>query len=446
MEKKSNKLGLFTLVCIAAGNVIGAGIITTTGLAIAQTGRSVWISYGLAVLFGFLWLLPGLFFSSCVKYKGGAYTQIVTLMGPRAAGIYSLWWLPMFLMQGMMALALGMYISSVLPMVPSKVAGVIGATIFFVFNLFGVRSMAKVQNVMTVFLLICLLSFSVVGFFHLNEGAFSVTSSEYYLNGGIGLLDGLMLLIYSTSGHGLVSACSWDAKRPKKDIPLAVIITTGILIVLYCSVSFVAGNVLPVADVAGQPLTYVAKAIFPGALFIVFIIGGPIMALATSTNAGYPTLSAPVQGAIRNGWLPAGLAKTNKYGAPYIIYTVMYLIAIVPIILGVSLNALTAYTVLTMRISSIMGILSAFFIPTKMKDAWEKSWMHIPNWLFYGICGLSLITNLIAVVLNVRTLSVPVFLLNLLLVVALAAFACYRYATNKVTIQVACTTDENAEE
>lgn len=446
MEKKSEKLSLFSLVCIAAGNVIGAGIITTTGLAIAKTGRSVWISYFLAILFGFLWLLPTCFFASCAKYKGGAYAQIGTLMGPKAAGIYSLWWLPMFLMQGMMGLALGMYISSVIPALSPKVAGIIGVTIFFVLNLFGVNSMAKLQNPMTVFLLICLLSFAVVGFGNLNEGAFAIGSSDYYLNGGIGLLDGLMLLIYSTGGHSLVTGCSWEAKNPKRDIPLAIIITTGILVILYCSVSFVAGNVLPVADVAGQPLTYVAKAIFPGALFLVFIIGGPIMALATSTNSGFMALSAPVHGAIRNGWLPEGIAKTNKYGAPWIIYTIMYLIALSPLVLGVSLSALTAYTVLTMRITSILGILSAFYIPTKMKDAWEKSWMHVPNGVFYAICGLSLATNLIAAVLNVRTISLPVFMLNLLLVAALAAFALYRYKAGKVKFKVICTTDENAEE
>lgn len=446
MDKKANKLSLFSLVCIAAGNVIGAGIITTTGLAIAKTGRSVWISYGLAILCGFLWLVPVIFFSSCMKYKGGAYAQIGTLMGPRAAGVYSLWWLPMFLMQGMMGLALGMYINSVLPMIPARVAGIVAMTLFFILNLFGVQSMARLQNVMTVFLLLCLLSFSVVGFFHLNEGAFAVASPDYYLNGGIGLLDGLMLLIYSTSGHSLVTACSWDAKRPKKDIPLAVMLTTGILILLYCSVSFVAGNVLPVAEVAGQPLTFVAKAIFPGILFIVFIIGGPIMALATSTNSGFATLSAPVQGAIRNGWLPEDLAKTNKYGAPYILYTIMWLIAIAPLVLNVSLSALTAYTVLTMRITSVLVIVSAFFIPTKLKDAWESSWIHMPNWLFYGICGLSLITNLVAVVLNIRTISLPVFMINLVLVLILALFAIFRYSTGKVKFNLVCTTDEDAEE
>lgn len=444
--ESTRKLGLFSLVCIAAGNVIGAGIITTTGLAIAQTGRSVWLSYGLAVLFGFLWLLPTCFFASIAKFKGGAYTMITACMGQRAGGIYALWWLPMFLMMALMGTALGMYVNSVLPMIPVKWAGIAISTLFFVINLFGVSAMSKLQNPLTVFLLMCLIAFSVVGFFHLNDGALNVSNSEYYLNGGIGIIDGLMLLIYSTGGHALVSACSWDARRPKKDIPLAIMITTGIIFVLYVSVSFVAGNVLPVADVAGQPLTFVAKVLFPGILFPIFIVGGPIMALATSTNAGYPTMTAPVLGAIRNGWLPSSIAKTNKHGVPWIIYTFMWLLCVIPMLLGVSLSALTAYTVMTMRISGIMGVIAAFFIPTKFKEQWEKSWMHMPNWLYYIIMSVAAITNFAAIVLNVRTIKLPIFIANIVLVAVLAGIALYRYAAGKTRVNITYVFDENAEE
>ena len=445
METKSKKLGLFSLVCIASGNVIGAGIITTTGLAIAETGRSVWISYGLAVLFGFLWIFPAAIFSSIAKYKGGAYTMVTACLGERAGGVYALWWLPMFLMMGVMGNALGLYINSVLPFISAKWCGIIACTLFYVVNLFGTRAMAKLQNPLTVFLLVCLVSFAVIGFFHLNEGALDIASSEYYLNGGLGLLDGLMLLIYSTSGHSLVSGCSWDAARPKKDIPLAIIISTGIIFVLYTTVSFVAGNVLPVEEVAGQPLTYVAQVLFPGALFVLFIVGGPIMALATSSNAGYATMAAPVMGAIRNGWLPKGIARANKYGAPWILYTVMWLVGVIPMLFDVSLSAMTAYTVMTMRLSGLIVVIAAFTIPVKFKDAWKSSWLHMPNWLYYTIMGIAIVSNLIAIVLNVRTIALPAFILNLVVVAVLGAIALGRFAAGKTRVNVVYTFDENEE-
>ncbi len=430
MEKKK-KLGLSTLVAVAAGNVIGAGVITTTGLAIAQTGRSAWISYGLAVLFGFLWLYPMCLWTSFTKSRGGAYTQVSASMGKLAGGIYSLWWLPMFLMSALMGTALGLYVNSVIPILPVKWTGIIISTIFYVINLFGVNVMSKIQKPLTWILILGLLAFVVFGLGHLDSNALNFAAPDYFLNGAGGLLNGLMLLIYSTSGHSLVVSLSWDAEKPKKNIPLAIIITTGIIFVLYVAVSFVAGNVLPIADVAGQPLTFVAKAIFPGPLFIAFIVCGPIMALATSVNAGYQTMAAPVQGAIRNGWLPEGIAKTNKYGAPWIIYTFMWLLCVVPMLFGVSLNALTSYTVMTMRITSLLVLISALYIPKKFNEEWKKSWMYMPNGLFYAVVWLAIITNVVAIFLNLRTLPLSVFLINLAVVAVLALYGVLRNKSAK---------------
>ena len=429
--KSEGKLSLSTLVAIAAGNVIGAGVITTTGLAIAQTGRSAWISYGLAVLFGLLWLYPGCLWASFTKSRGGAYTQVSANMGKLAGGIYSLWWLPMFLMSALMGTALGLYVNSVLPILPVKWTGIIVSTIFFVINLFGVNVMSKIQKPLTWILILGLLAFVVIGLGHLNEDALNFSAPDYFMNGGGGLLNGLMLLIYSTSGHSLVTSLSWDAENPKKNIPLSIIITTGIILVLYMGVAFVAGNVLPVAEVAGQPLTYVAKAIFPGPLFIAFIVCGPIMALATSVNAGYQTMSAPVLGAIKNGWLPQSLAKTNKYGAPWIIYTFMWLLCVVPMLFGVSLSALTSYTVMTMRITSLLVLISALYIPKKFETEWKKSWMYMPNGMFYAIVWVAIITNIIAIFLNLRTLSASMFIANLAVVGALAVYGILRDRTGK---------------
>ena len=442
---KSEKLSLFTLVCIATGNVIGAGIITTTGLAIAETGRSVWISYGLAVIFGFIWLLPAVIFASIAKFKGGNYTIVTACLGERAGGIYALWWLPMFLMNGVMANALGLYINSVIPVVSAKWAGIAACTLFYVVNLLGVASMSKLQKPMTVFLLLCLIAFSVIGCMNLNSGAIDFSRPDYFLNGWPGLLDGFMLLVYSTSGHALVISCSWDSERPKKDIPIAIMISTLIIFILYMSVSFVAGNVLPVEEVAGQPLTYVAQVLFPGVLFVLFIVGGPIMALATSSNAGYPTMTEPALGAIRNGWLPSGIAKTNKFGAPYILYTVMWLIGVIPMLMDVSLSAMTAYTVMTMRLSSLIAILAAFTIPIKFKEQWKASWLYMPNWLYYSIMAFSVVTNTIAIVLNVRTIELSAFIMNLVVCAVLAVIALIRYSMGKTKVNVVYTFDEEEE-
>ena len=52
-ENKSQGLGIKELTSLAAGQVIGAGVVTLVGQAIGVTGRSVWLAYATAILLGF---------------------------------------------------------------------------------------------------------------------------------------------------------------------------------------------------------------------------------------------------------------------------------------------------------------------------------------------------------------------------------------------------------
>lgn len=54
-------LGLSELYAIALGYVIGAGIVTMVGPAIAVTGRSAWVAYFVAILFGLVINIPAVF-------------------------------------------------------------------------------------------------------------------------------------------------------------------------------------------------------------------------------------------------------------------------------------------------------------------------------------------------------------------------------------------------
>ncbi|MBR2806112.1 MAG: APC family permease [Oscillospiraceae bacterium] len=446
MENKKKGLGLTALIAIAVGQVVGAGIITTTGLAIAQTGRSVWIAYALAVFFGFVWILPTVFFSSVARYKGGAFTQVKSLLGDLPAGLYGLFWIPMISSFALVGTGTGAYIHALIPQLSVAAGGIIVTTFFYVINMFGVHLMAKVEKPMTVVLLIGLMTFAVVGFTRLQPGSFDFSAPDYFLKGSSGFFAGLVLLVYSTGGHALVQAFSWEAEKPRKDISKAILIATVIIFILYVSVSFVAGNVLPVETVAGQPLTYAAGAIFGKTGALIFILLGPIMALLTTMNSGWAALSAPMLGAIRNGWLPKGIAKTNKYGAPWIIYTVEYLVAVIPMLLGVSLSSITSYTVMTQRICGTIVCIAMFALPTVLKDAWEKSWLHMPNGLYYAISVFSTITQIIAVVISAKNLGLKGFLMNIGVVAVLGIYGVIRYKSGKTSAKAVALFGDDADD
>lgn len=445
-EKRQKGLSLTELSAIAIGQVIGAGLITTTGLAIAKTGRSVWIAYALAVFFGFVWILPTIFFSSIARYKGGAFTVVKSLIGDLPAGLYGLFWIPMIASFALVGTGTGSYLHAVFPGISVKMGGIIVTTIFYVLNMFGVHLMAKVEKPLTGLLIVGLLAFAIFGLTKLQPGTFDFSTSDFFLGGGSGFFAGLILLVYSTSGQALVQAFDWQAENPRRDLPKAIIIATLAIFVLYVSVSFVAGNVLPVETVAGQPLTYAAKAIFGDVGALIFIFLGPVMALITTMNSGWAALSAPTLGAIRNGWLPKGIAKTNKYGAPYIIYTVEYVVAMMPMVIGVSLSSITSYTVMVQRICGTILCIAMFALPKKYPDAWKKSSLHMPNGVYYAISIFATITQIAAVVISAINLGWTGFLLNIGVVIVFAVYGVLRYKSGKTNSKAIALIGDDADD
>lgn len=441
-EKNVQTLGLGALLAIAIGQVIGVGVINTTGLAIAETGMATWLAYALAVFFGFVWILPGVFFASIARFKGGYYTVVTSLLGERAGGLYSLWYTPMYLATAMVGVGIGNYVNAVFPSVSPKAAGFVLLTIFWLINMRGISLMAGFQKPMTLLLVICLAAFAVVGAFKAQSGALDIMSEGYFLNGGSGFFGALVLLIYSTSGQGLVIGFDWNAKNPKKDIPKAIIGATLAILVLYVSVAFAATSILPVAEVAGKPLTATAKAMFSPLFYYLFVFCGPLLALVTTLNSGFAALTAPILGGVRNGWLPKGIAKTNKHGSPYILYTLMYLIGALPLLFGVPLNRLTNYTVITQRITGTLLCFAMFMIPIKYKAAWEKSWLHMPDPVYYAIAVFATVTQIAAVLLSAKSLGLTGLMLNLVIVAALAVIGLVRYKMGKVHVNIVCEIDE----
>lgn len=66
-------LSLAQLVWIGVGQVIGVGVVTIIGSALAASGRSAWIAYMVAVFLGMFKVVPILFFSAVMKIQGGNY-------------------------------------------------------------------------------------------------------------------------------------------------------------------------------------------------------------------------------------------------------------------------------------------------------------------------------------------------------------------------------------
>lgn len=86
---KPGTLGRTELYALAIGQVIGAGVITLIVPAIKMTGYSAWLAYFVAILMGFVMILPFVFISSTLRLGGGNYSMLCDLSSPRTSGVFA---------------------------------------------------------------------------------------------------------------------------------------------------------------------------------------------------------------------------------------------------------------------------------------------------------------------------------------------------------------------
>ena len=114
-EQREAKLSLSQLVWIATGQVVGAGVVTIVGSALAVTGYSAWFAYSAAVIMGLLRILPQMFFFSALVVPGGVYGMVTRTCGKQFGGLMTISSLINWVARGTAVLSVGNYLSAMFP-------------------------------------------------------------------------------------------------------------------------------------------------------------------------------------------------------------------------------------------------------------------------------------------------------------------------------------------
>ncbi len=383
-------LGKKELLAVAIGQIIGAGIMALTGVAIGLTGRSANIAFLLAAVAVILIFLPTVYLTSTIKLRGGTYTQAAVFMGQRFAGVYIIIFIIANISIAMYALSFADYFMALVPGIPSRLIAIILITFIFIVNFFGIGKAAKLQQVMIFILAASLAAFVGFGIFEVQPGYFE--QPGFMTNGVVGLLTAMAFLTFATGGATVIVNLSAEAKNPKKDIPFIIILSTLLTAVLYAFMATVAAGVLPIDAVAYQPLTLVAEAILPPWLYVFFVVGGAMFALVTTLNAQVSWITKPIMQACEDGWFSPSLAKLHpKYNTPYRLLIIYYFVGILPVLTGFDIELIAnCALLLNYGMYLILG-LGLFRLPSLYPEQWKKSPFHIGNGGFYFVNILSIL-------------------------------------------------------
>lgn len=407
-----NKLSRMDLFSMAIGQIIGVGIMTMTGIAIGFTGRSVPFAYILACVLTVISAIPQIFIGGTANFLGGQYSQIAVLGNKKLAGWYTYVNLCMLFAISMYTLSFADYFLSLVPGANGKLVGCTALSIIFLMHLTGVKQAARLQNALSAILALAIAAYIVFGIGHISPDFFA---EDQFMTGGVsGFALASVYLTFACGGANYVVNYSSQAKNPTKDIPIVIIVSTLGVGVVYAIMAAIASGVLPVSQVANQPLSVAAAEFMPGAVFTFFVVGGAIFALLTTLNFSIGMMVYPVLRACNDGWLPKGLAATNKkWGTAHWILLVFYLVGVVPIIVGLDLTTIANSTVIVTKVCASIVVYAAMQLPKKLPELWNKSRFHVSNGLLKTLCGTALVINVVSILLLLVSTSKIQIILNL---------------------------------
>lgn len=379
------------LFAIAIGMVIGSGMVTLIGPAMAYTGHSVWLAYLVAIVMGFFMVFPYIILSGTLRLAGGPYSIVTNLGGVSAGGLICYSKLVMPILNSSFALAFGLYAHELLPMFSAKTLSIVSVLILFVLNMMGMDIFAKASKIMSGILLVTMIAYDVYGLTQIRQPIFDFSGEKMFTGGIIGFMMATLLLINSTNGYYNVLWYGKDAKRATKDIPFASLACVPCLLFIYVSLAMVTGGVLPHDEVAGvQTILPAASAILPKGIYKLFLLGGPLMAITTTLNGVFNDVRYPITQATADGWLPKFFAKENRFGIPTRIYIYTLVIVLIPITLDMSIVTITNIFQVITFFMNVTIVYSIAQMPKKYPDAWLNNKFHLSKWALYVFCTVSI--------------------------------------------------------
>lgn len=381
-------IGLPGAIGISVNQIIGGGIVSLTGVAIAMTGGGVSIAYVLAALAVIITSVPYASLAAAYPVAGGVYTWPARLLHPSIG--FLLAWLTS-LGKGSLSLyglAAGQYMHAINPWFNEVWVAVTLVSIFFVSNIAGAIISSRLGVVLMIVMIIGFLTFGLFGMAEVNWDVYP----EMLPNGMIELLSAAALLSFATAGAYGVGELGREMKNPGRDIPLAMIGGTALVGVIYVIVAIPAAGVLPIAEVAGQPLSTVANEVLPTGLWLFFILGGAMIAIISTMNAELLWGTKSLLAASDDGWIPSGLGRVNRrFGTPHWLLCILYFIGIVPALAGVDVSVIGTASSVFVQIMFFVVVAASIAIRFRMPRVYATSPFRLSAPVHYTIAVVAVL-------------------------------------------------------
>lgn len=371
-------LGFWDLMSISLGQIVGAGVVVLTGIGISITGFGTPWAFLLALGIVFLPSLCIAALGAAIPSTGGTYTYVRDLIGRKTAFLYLGLLVAGQLVLATYALGFADYADALVPGFNLSLIAAAVMTLCYVANLLGLKTAARFQSVMVLVLIASLLVFVGFGISHVDNYE-NYTAIETVMPDGVGaFIAAAYILRYGMIGSEFISELGGETRNPGRNIPRVMITSLALVTILYMTIGIIATGVLPLDQVKGESLAYVAKEIFPPALYVFFVVGGVMIALLTTLNSIFAWCTKGLYMATQDGWLPRSVAVRNRFGTPFLLLTLFYIVGMLPIVTGMTLEYVTILGNAVGIIFGIIPVLALYNLYERRPDAYARASFKLP--------------------------------------------------------------------
>jgi basic amino acid/polyamine antiporter, APA family len=346
-------LSWWHLTVFGVSVVIGAGIFTVTASTAGDiTGPAIWISFLIAAITCGLAALCYAEFASLLPVAGSAYTFSYATFGEFLAWTIG-WNLVLELAIGGAVVAKGWssYLGTEFLLSSSTIAlgglqldwgALLIVAVVATLLALGTKLSSQFSAVITAIKVSVVMLVVVVGAFYIKAANYSpfipppevdnagsgvnqsvlslLTGAHSSHYGWYGVLAGASIVFFAFIGFDIVATMAEETKHPQRDVPRGILVTLGIVTVLYVAVSIVLSGMVPYtvlrtqgAQHANLATAFTANGVrWASGVISIGALAGLTTVVMVLMLGGCRVLFAMA----RDGLLPRGLAKTGARGTP----------------------------------------------------------------------------------------------------------------------------------
>lgn len=237
-------MGLWSVVSIGIGGMIGAGIFSILGVASQVSGNAVYISFIIAGAAALLCTYSFARLGATFPTAGGPVEFLVKGMGDGilSGGFNILLWVGYIFALSLYAKAFGSYATTLFPFhtaILSRVLSTAVIVFFLIINMLGGRAVGRSEFFIVGIKVFILLLFAASGLFFASSARLSISAWPGFSN----ILYGSCIVFLAYEGFGLITNAAEDMSDAPRMLPKALYTSVLITIGIYVLVSIaVIGN------------------------------------------------------------------------------------------------------------------------------------------------------------------------------------------------------------